>query len=140
MCLRDALAEIGTAEPRELLDAFRRRSTTVDTLTDETLSFDRHRRAQIEGDIDGVPYETDDPSWHFQTALLASAATDPDLLRAALDFAGLLEPGARLAERAGIMDKVLAAGAPEPPPGPSRAELLSILDVPTGEEPTCASA
>ena len=47
----------------------------------DTLDFDRHRLAEIDAQIAGVPYETDDPGWNLGQKLRAGAASDPDLLR-----------------------------------------------------------
>jgi hypothetical protein len=53
----------------------------VEPLYRATLSFDRHRLAELDGEISGVPYETDDPGWAMAKALTAAALADPDALR-----------------------------------------------------------
>ena len=63
VCLRDALRESGPDDP-----AFARRwhditTEVVEPLYRDTLAFDRHRLAEIDAQIAGVPYETDDPGW-----------------------------------------------------------------------------
>ena len=60
-------------------------------------------------------------------ALRAGAAGDPDLLRAYVSVAGVLARGVDVFAQPGILDKVLALGEPEPPPGPTREELLAIV-------------
>ena len=97
----------------------------VEPLYRDTLAFDRHRLAEIDAQIAGVPYETDDPGWLLGQALGRGATRDPDLLR------GLDCPSPRCSSAAstcwpgpGIVDKVLALdpGRCEPLPGPDRAE------------------
>ena len=43
----------------------------------ETLAFDRHRLAEIDAQIAGVPYETDDPSWLLGQALAGHGREGP---------------------------------------------------------------
>ena len=42
-------------------------------------------------------------------------------------MAGVLAGGVDVLAWPGILDKVLALGEPEPPPGPTREELLAIV-------------
>lgn len=129
VCLRDVLRELPPDEP-----AFARRwdeitADAVEPLYRDTLAFDRHRLAEIDAQINGVPYETDDPGWLFGQALGRAAISDPELLRATLSIASLLERGVDVMARPGIVDKVIALdpGAGEPAPGPDRAGLLAIV-------------
>ena len=128
VALRDVLREVPASDPV----AFARRWDEV-TMTDleplyrDTLTFDRHRLAEIEGCIAGRPYETDDPAWHRDEALRRGAAVDPDLLRAYLSMRMLLERSVDLWARPGIADAAAAAGSPPEPPGPDRAELQAIV-------------
>jgi len=101
---------------------------TVEPLYRDTLAFDRHRLAEIDAQIAGVPYETDDPGWLLGEALAASAAKSPDLLRALLDIVGLNERGIDVLAKPGVAEQAIAlASGSEPAPGPSRAELLAII-------------
>ena len=88
----------------------------VEPLYRDTLAFDRHRLAEIDAQIAGVPYETDDPGWRLGQALGRSATSDPDLLRASISIASLLERGVDVLARPGIVDRILALD-----PGPGRA-------------------
>ena len=54
---------------------------TAGHLVEETLTFDRHRLAEIDAQLDGRCYETDDPSWNLGQSMRAGAGRDPDLLR-----------------------------------------------------------
>ena len=95
---------------------------------EETLTFDRHRLAEIDAQLDGRCYETDDPSWNLGQSIRAGAGRDPDLLRAALAIGGLLVRGVDVLADPEVLAKAQAV-APDPTPfaGPSRAELLDLL-------------
>ena len=129
VCLRDVLRELAPDDP-----AFTRRwdevtATVVEPLYRDTLAFDRHRLAEIDAQIAGVPYETDDPGWSLGQALGRAAFKDPDLLRAVVSIASLLERAPDVMDRPGIVDKIRALdpGAGEPAPGPDRAGLLAAV-------------
>jgi hypothetical protein len=128
VCLRDLLRDGPSDEPV----AFAARwdevtAAVVEPLFRDTLAFDRHRLAQIDAEIAGVPYETDDPGWQFGEALGFGASRDPDLLRAYATIASLLERGVDVLSRPGLADKIIALGTPEPAPGPTRDELVAIV-------------
>ena len=97
---------------------------------DSTLAFDRHRLAEIEAQIAGVPYLPDDPTWSLARSLEKAAYADPDALRAFAAVMNVLDlPQVALAEP-GLLDVVRRCGAgweDDQAPGPSRAELLSVL-------------
>ena len=100
---------------------------TVQPLCDETLSFDRHRLAEIEAIIDDRAYVTDDPTWHLGQALECSIMRDPALLRSFLDLVSLTATGAEVFARPGVVDRAVALADPTPPPGPDRAQLLALI-------------
>jgi flavin-dependent dehydrogenase len=101
---------------------------TVEPLYRDTLAFDRHRLAEIDAQIAGVPYETDDPGWLLGQALGAAAIKSPDLLRAFLDIVGLNERGIDVLAKPEIAKQAIRLSADaEPAPGPSRTELLAII-------------
>ena len=128
-CLRDVLR---TADPRDPVGLIRSwydtTGSVVTPFVRDTFDFDRHRLAEIDAQIAGVPYETDDPGWNLGQKLRAGAATDPELLRAAMSVMSLLVRGVDVFGQEGILDKVLAIGAPAPLPGPTREELLGLID------------
>ena len=93
----------------------------------DTLSFDRHRLAEIEATIEGRPYVTDDPGWNMGQALASSMTKDPDLLRGFIDVVSLLDRGVNVMSRPGLAQRALALADPTPLPGPDRSELLALV-------------
>jgi flavin-dependent dehydrogenase len=95
-----------------------------------TVWLDRHRLAEIDGDIAGVPYRPDDQRWFAGKALFAASLADPDLARDYASIAGLLATPDQVFSRPGVVERVMALGANAPQyplPGPSRAELLAAI-------------
>lgn len=130
VALRDALAEASSGDATALAKGFAALTAErVEPWYRTTVSFDRHRLAEIESVLNGVPYETDDPSWHFTKALDRGAGIDGAILRSRLRIAGVLDlPDVVLADAA-LVDKLvgLSASPPEALPGPSRQELLALV-------------
>ncbi len=129
--LRDLLREADPGDPGGLARRFDEITlTTVEPLYRATLQFDRHRLAEIDGEITGKPYRTSDATWEVSKALYAGAARDPDVLRAYASVASLTAlPEEALAEP-GLLAKAISLGASTPRypvPGPSRTELLAAI-------------
>ena len=127
--LRDVVREVGLDD----LGAFAVRwqeaaAERVEPLVTDTLRADRHRRAQMEAEMAGTDYETDDPAWNLGTALMAAAPHDPDVLRAAMAVGGALERGAEALRRPGVMDAITRLGPRPPLPGPERPELVALIE------------
>jgi hypothetical protein len=128
VCLRDALRKADLDDPVDFARQWNEvTAESVEPLVGDTLHYDRHRLAQIDAQIAGVPYETEDPAWNLGQALRGAGASDPELLRAGISVASLLTRGVDVFARPGALDKLLALGPPEPPPGPSRKELVGIV-------------
>jgi 2-polyprenyl-6-methoxyphenol hydroxylase-like FAD-dependent oxidoreductase len=127
--VRDLLGQVGPGEPEKLARRFDEvTETTVTPLYRMTLGFDRHRLAEINGDITGQPYRTPDPMWAMSKALYAAADRDPDLRRAYASVMSLIATPQEALAAPGLRGKVIAlgAGAPRyPTTGPGRAELLA---------------
>jgi 2-polyprenyl-6-methoxyphenol hydroxylase-like FAD-dependent oxidoreductase len=129
--LRDLLRE---TEPEDH-DKFVRRFDELTTQAAEplyraTLWYDRHRLAEIDADIAGTPYRTDDQRWPISKALFAASLTDPDLARGYTSVAGFVATPDEVLAAPGVVDRVVALGmaAPRYPlPGPTRGELLESL-------------
>lgn len=128
--LRDLVREQGVDDPTGFATAWHDRTAErVEPLYRDTVDFDRHRLAEIEAQVAGRPYETDDPTWAIGQAMGAAAGSDPDVLRGVLDVGGLLARGEEVLARPGLFDKVLAAAETpsSPAPGPTREELVGIV-------------
>jgi hypothetical protein len=125
-CLRDVLASVGPDLPVQLMHAFDAATAAVVTpLIDDTLRVESHRLAQVDVQMAGAPYTTDDPGWAFASALRSKAVGDPEVLRAAMAIESLLTRGVEVAGRADIVER-LGAIAPVAASGPTRAELVSL--------------
>ncbi len=127
--LRDTLRRVAPGEALEFATAWHDATTeTVEPYFRDTLAFDRHRLAEIDAQIAGVPYETDDPAWLLGQALANATAKDPELLRGYLEIVSLLARGVDVLSRPGVAERALELGAEgEPFPGPTRAELLALV-------------
>jgi hypothetical protein len=137
-CLRDVL-RLALKDPVELTRAWSATTHWVVTpFVRETLDFDRHRLAEIDAQIRGERYVTEDPGWNLGQKLRDSAATDPDLLRAAMTVMALLDSGADVMRQDGIVDKLMAAKPTSGLPGPDRAQLLDLIRV-DRQEVACVS-
>lgn len=127
--LRDVLRHVDPADHRGAVEAFAAAGAEqVTPLVSDALTVDLHRRRQIAAELVGRAYEPDDPAFRFVQGLMAGAARDPVLLRAAAAIIGVLERGVDLARRPEIAERVAAAGPPTPLPGPDRGELLELLE------------
>jgi 2-polyprenyl-6-methoxyphenol hydroxylase-like FAD-dependent oxidoreductase len=129
--LRDVLRETGTDDlARRFAD---RSAAIVEPLYRSTLWFDRHRIAEIDADVAGVPYAPEDPRWAMARKTYTAALTDPEAARAQLRLGTLLaSPDEVLADRA-LAGRILATAEGQsryPLPGPDRAELLSAVNGP----------
>jgi 2-polyprenyl-6-methoxyphenol hydroxylase-like FAD-dependent oxidoreductase len=133
--LRDLLRESDPAGDAADHDKIARRFDEVTARVAEpiyrgTVWLDRHRLAEIDADIAGVPYRPDDQRWSAAKALFAASLADPDLARDYASIAGLLATPDQVLSRPGVLDRVMALGwnAPQYPlDGPSRADLLAAI-------------
>jgi 2-polyprenyl-6-methoxyphenol hydroxylase-like FAD-dependent oxidoreductase len=129
--LRDLLRETDPADH----DKFARRfdevtGQSVEPLYRATLWYDRHRLAEIDADVAGTPYRTDDRGWPMSKALFAASLADPDLARAYTAVASFIATPDEVFSALGVVDRVVALGmaAPQYPlPGPTRGQLLESI-------------
>jgi 2-polyprenyl-6-methoxyphenol hydroxylase-like FAD-dependent oxidoreductase len=124
--LRDVVAKEGTSDPEALVLRFAAETAaTVAPYLDSTLSFDRHRLAEIDADVAGVRYEPADPAWAITRALGAGARHDPELARALAVIASVQATPSELLADPELRDRVLGhLGQSHYAPGATRAELL----------------
>ena len=109
---RDTLREVGPDQPGELSEAFAEATDdVVEPWWKSTLSFDRHRLAEMAAIAEGGTYRPDDPAFEIGKALGVAAGKDPDVLRASVDIAFVLDLPEVVLARPGIMDKVIELGA-----------------------------
>jgi 2-polyprenyl-6-methoxyphenol hydroxylase-like FAD-dependent oxidoreductase len=127
--LRDVVAKEGTSDPEALVLRFAAETdATVSPYVNSTLSFDRHRLAEIEADVAGVPYEPDDPSWAITRALGAGGREDPVVARALAAIAAVQAvPGQLLSDPSVLGHVARYLGRSHYGPGADRAELLAAV-------------
>ncbi|MEP7201723.1 MAG: FAD-dependent oxidoreductase [Ilumatobacteraceae bacterium] len=126
--LRSMLRDDSLNDPKDL--AIRWNDVTAETVQPyfaETLSFDRHRLAEVEAAIEKRPYECDDQDWVMGQALASSIMRDPELLRGFIDVATLMDRQESVLARPGVAEKAVALADSTPPPGLDRTQLLSLI-------------
>jgi 2-polyprenyl-6-methoxyphenol hydroxylase-like FAD-dependent oxidoreductase len=128
--LRDTLRQTGADDPAAFSAAFASATeATVEPWYRNTLSFDRHRLAEMAALAEGASYDPGDPEYETTSALALASQRDPDVFRAFIDIVGVLDlPEVALA-RPGVFDKIIELGAAwrdEPAFGPDRAELVAL--------------
>jgi 2-polyprenyl-6-methoxyphenol hydroxylase-like FAD-dependent oxidoreductase len=129
VCLRDVLREVCASDPVDLAHRWHDRiANVVMPLVDETLLAARHRLAQMEAQAAGIPYDGGDARWTFFERLFVAAPHDPEVLRAAMDVAGLFRRLDDVARREDIVARIDAVGDLPMAPGPTRRELESLID------------
>jgi 2-polyprenyl-6-methoxyphenol hydroxylase-like FAD-dependent oxidoreductase len=128
--LRDTLRHTGPDRPGELSEAFAvATADTVEPWYKATLSFDRHRLAEMAAEAEGVAYEPDDPGFEMTAALNAASSRDPDVLRGLLDIIGVLDLPQHVMARPGLFEKVIELGADwrtQEAIGPHRDQLVAM--------------
>jgi 2-polyprenyl-6-methoxyphenol hydroxylase-like FAD-dependent oxidoreductase len=134
--LRDVVAKEGTSDPEMLVLRFAAETAaTVAPYLDSTLSFDRHRLAEIEADVAGVPYEPADQTWAITRALWAGARQDPTVARALAVIGSVQATPPELLADAALRERVLGyLGRSYYGPGASRAELLAAVSRTAGSD------
>jgi flavin-dependent dehydrogenase len=129
--LRDVLREVDPADHDKVVRRFDEATTrTLEPLYRATHGYDRHRLAEIEGDIAGRPYRPDDPRWLGGKALFAAALQDPDIARAHVTLSSMLATPDEVFATPGLRGRAMALGTSAsqyPLAGLTRAELLGVL-------------
>lgn len=136
VALRDVLREVTPDESERLVRTFD--EVTESTITPwyrATLAFDRHRLAEIDGDVAGTPYRTPDPAWAMTKALYAASLRDPDTLRAQSSIASMLAMPQEALAAPGVVEKVIGLGADAPRYPESAARHDELVAGMQGEGP-----
>jgi 2-polyprenyl-6-methoxyphenol hydroxylase-like FAD-dependent oxidoreductase len=130
--LRDTLREVGCRDPDALATSFHAATAElVEPWFMWTRFEDRHRLAEIDSLIAGMPYEPDDRQWELEQALAAAVMKDPDLLRVFMRSAFVLDPLETALAAPGVSERVMELGADwreVPVPAPPRDELVAIAN------------
>jgi 2-polyprenyl-6-methoxyphenol hydroxylase-like FAD-dependent oxidoreductase len=131
VALRDTLRSSSVDDPGGLAKAFHAATlATVEPWYHATVDMDRQRMAEVQASIAGSPVVTDD-TYELTNALLYSIPRDPDLLRVGLRMMSLLSPADEWRSDPALVARIREIGGgwrDDPMPGPSRAELLALLD------------
>ena len=131
LALRDTLRLSGPEDPAAFGAAWAQATAaTVEPWYRATLSFDRHRLAEIDALVAGETYRPDGDDWAIVQSLFFAAGQDPDCLRAAISIQGLVRDPTEVFADPALFDKVLTLGAgwrDAPSLGPDRAEIVSIV-------------
>lgn len=132
LALRDLLRTDAGDDPWRLALAWDEvTDTTVRPWYEATLSFDRHRLAEISAEIEGLPYQSDDPAFEMTKAMMHASGQDGDVFREFVRVMGMVQSPTEMLAKPGMFDKVVELGAgwrdAPPLPGPDRKQLLEIV-------------
>ena len=129
VALRDLLRKTEADDPGRLAtDWAEVTSATVEPWFRSTLNYDRHRLAEIQADIDGRPYASEDEEWNLIKGLETLSSVDGDILRANLEVGMVLRTPAEVfadEELVGLLGERL--GDETAPMGPDRSQVLAAL-------------
>lgn len=96
-----------------------------------TVTFDRARKEEIDASIEGRPTaQPSGPMAQFQQAIAVAMLYDPDVFRGMMEFISMMALPEQVFTRDGFGARVAAAAEgrePFGPPGPSRSDLLKAL-------------
>ncbi len=127
--LRDQLREDPTVDPIGWALRWEERTAThMEPWYTDTLRPDRLRLAEIEAQVAGETFETDDVLYDVMRRFDSAGFADPKLLRRRIDNALMMCRMEEILDDAEVMEKLMAADVEAPMVlGPDRAELLALL-------------
>jgi flavin-dependent dehydrogenase len=129
--LRDVLRDVDPGDHERFVQRFDEVTRNeVEPWYRRTVAFDRHRLAEIEADIAGHQYETDDPAWQIAKAWGVASGVDSEVYRSFVPVLALLSTPEDELATPGLLERIIAAsaGLPQyPDPGPDRAALLQAI-------------
>jgi 2-polyprenyl-6-methoxyphenol hydroxylase-like FAD-dependent oxidoreductase len=131
LVLRDQLRAAGLDHPAAFAEAFHAATAEiVEPWYRATLASDRHRLGEIEAGLRGAVYDSPDPAYQLEKALVAAFGRDPDCVRAIFDIRFVLRTPEQVFARPGLRDKTLELGSDwrgEPAFGPTREKILALV-------------
>jgi hypothetical protein len=92
---------------------------------------DRNRKLDIDAELRGEVRISDDPTDEIARMFSYAAGIDADACRDFNKIAGMLSHVMDVFSEPGVLERALEVGAPwkdQPPNGPTRAELLALLE------------
>jgi 2-polyprenyl-6-methoxyphenol hydroxylase-like FAD-dependent oxidoreductase len=131
VALRDLLRRSGGSEPGQLATDWNETTReTVEPWFRSTLRYDRHRLAEIQSNINGQPYVSDDEEWNLVQGIGTNSLVDGDFLRGNLEIGMTIRlPDDVFSDRA-MTDRLkdhMVATKGQPIPGPDRSQILAAL-------------
>ena len=127
LALRDLLRDVPIDDPHRVASEWAvATDESVGGWYEDTNTYDRLRLGEVQAEVDGVPYEPEDPEWEAAKGLESAIGQDPELLRAFLRVASVHQRVGDVMAGPGVADRVSAARAhsrDEARVGPSRQEL-----------------
>ncbi len=131
LALRDLLRDVPIDDPHRVASEWAvATDESVGGWYEDTNTYDRLRLGEVQAEVDGVPYEPEDPEWEAAKGLESAIGQDPELLRAFLRVASVHQRVGDVMAGPGVADRVSAARAhsrDEARVGPSRQELLATV-------------
>lgn len=129
VALRDLLRTSDVDAPGRLVTEWAEAtSATVEPWFRSTVNYDRHRLAEIQADIEGHPYASEDHEWNLVRGVEAHALADGDILRANLEVAMLLRQPAEVFSDERLVNMLEERRTDESAPvGPNRSQVLAAL-------------
>jgi 2-polyprenyl-6-methoxyphenol hydroxylase-like FAD-dependent oxidoreductase len=130
--LREAVRAVGVRNKVDLGRHFEEtRAATLVPLWRSSHAWDEHRLAEIDAEMAGESYTTDDPDWNLRHTLHQVRNQDPEVLRAYAEVACMLSGVEEAFVESGLLARVVELGGTSLPrysePGPDRAGLLEAV-------------
>jgi hypothetical protein len=129
VALRDLLRETRADDPRQLATQWAEvTSATVEPWFRSTVNYDRHRLAEIQAEIEGRPFASEDEEWNRVKGIETHSLADGDILRANLEMAMVLRQPAEVLSDEKLVNLLEECGADGAAPmGPDRSQVLAAL-------------
>ncbi|MBC2904688.1 FAD-dependent oxidoreductase [Streptomyces cupreus] len=132
LLLRESLRKFGPYNPVELAQHFDRDTKELlEPIWRGSLNWDEHRLAEIDAEIRGESYTTDDGDWNLRSMLDAVRLRDPWVLRSYAEVGCMLAGPAEVLARPGLVERISELGAGGPCyayPGLDRVQLLATIE------------